>query len=68
MDFDDSAHLDPQSEAEWAELTRVGQRAFGELASHLQTVRERDVWHEPSDAMRAFFDQPLPEQPSSLDR
>jgi len=55
------ASLDPQ---DWDALRQLGHQMVDDMLTHLQTVRERPAWQKPSDEMRAFLAQPLPEHPN----
>lgn len=49
--------LDPE---DWSEIRALGQRIMDEAIDHLAGLRDRPVWQEMPDEVRAAFTGPLP--------
>jgi aromatic-L-amino-acid decarboxylase len=56
--------LDP---VDWSELRGQGHRMLDDMLDYLQGIRQRPVWQEAPDAVRASFHEPLPQAGSGLD-
>lgn len=50
-------NLDPQ---DWDHMAALGHRMVDDMLAWLATVRDRPVWQPVPDAVKAFFQQPLP--------
>jgi len=53
--------LDP---SDWSAFRADAHRALDDALDFLQTVRERPVWREMPDAVKARLDEPFPQEPS----
>ena len=56
--------LDP---ADWAEARATAHRIVDDAVKHLANIRERPVWQEMPDHVRAAFLTPVPNQPAPLE-
>lgn len=56
--------LDP---ADWNEARAVAHRIVDDAVDRLQAVRDRPVWRQMPDGVRAAFASPLPQGPQPLD-
>jgi aromatic-L-amino-acid/L-tryptophan decarboxylase len=56
--------LDPD---DWSPVQALSHRLVDDAISYLREIRDRPVWREPPPNVKAFFDAPLPQSPSSLD-
>ena len=56
--------LDP---ADWTLTRGVAHRMVDDAIRHLDEVRNRPVWREMPEEVRAHFRAPVPQEPSSLD-
>jgi aromatic-L-amino-acid/L-tryptophan decarboxylase len=63
MDENREETLDP---ADWSAAREVAHRAVDDAIAHLGGLRDRPAWRQPPPAVRAFFDQPLPQAPTAL--
>lgn len=59
----DKLDLDP---ADWDAFRAVGHQALDAMIDHLRSLRERPVWREAPDEVRAAFRAPLPDAPREL--
>ena len=55
--------LDPH---DWLEARRVAHQMVDDAITHLSTLRERPVWQQMPDAVRANYHAPAPDQPMPL--
>jgi aromatic-L-amino-acid decarboxylase len=55
--------LDP---ADWGEALTLSRRIVEDAVGYLRDVRERPVWREMPEDVRAFFAAPLPQTPQPL--
>ena len=55
--------LDP---ADWGEVLALSRRIVDEAVGYLRDVRDRPVWREMPEDVRAFFAVPLPRTPQPL--
>lgn len=58
-----SRDLDP---ADWSEFRRLAHAALDDVITHVQTLRERTVWHHTPDETRDRFARSLPVAPRDL--
>lgn len=56
--------LDPEN---WEQSRQLAHKMVDDAIEHLETVRERHVWQEMPDDVRAHFDTPAPMAPQSLE-
>ncbi len=52
--------LDPDN---WEELKELGHKMVDTMLDYLKNQRNYPAWQKPSDEMKAFFDQPIPDEP-----
>ncbi|TGS18833.1 aspartate aminotransferase family protein [Mesorhizobium sp. M2E.F.Ca.ET.209.01.1.1] len=55
--------LDPP---DWAGMGTLSHRILDDAIAYLKEVRERPVWREMPDEVRAFFDAPIPRSPAPV--
>ncbi len=55
-------NLDPQ---DWDEFRQLGHQMMDDMIDHLQSIREQPVWQPIPDDIKAKFDAPLPDEPTS---
>ncbi|TGQ16586.1 MULTISPECIES: aspartate aminotransferase family protein [unclassified Mesorhizobium] len=55
--------LDPP---DWAGMGTLSHRILDDAIAYLKDVRERPVWREMPDEVRAFFDAPIPRSPAPV--
>lgn len=58
------ASLDP---GDWEEVRALSHRIMDDAVDHLRDVRERPVWRDMPEAVRATFTEPLPSGPAPLE-
>lgn len=58
-----SRSLDPQ---DWTSLRANGHRMLDDMLDYIEQIRERPVWQNIPDDVRAKFQQKLPQQPEDL--
>ncbi|MBN1963767.1 MAG: amino acid decarboxylase [Anaerolineae bacterium] len=56
--------LDPQ---DWDAMRALGHRMVDDMLAYLETVRERPVWQPIPDAVKTFFQQPVPQEPQDAE-
>jgi glutamate/tyrosine decarboxylase-like PLP-dependent enzyme len=56
--------LDPQ---DWAAMRALGHRMMDDMMDYLETIRERPIWQQPTEEVKRFLKQPLPESPSAIE-
>ena len=56
--------LDPD---DWSAARALAHKIVDDAVLHLSSVRDRPVWQEMPDAVRAAYLTPLPEQPAPLE-
>lgn len=56
--------LDPE---DWESSRKLAHKMVDDAIQHLATVRERGVWQEMPDTVRAHFDTPVPKTPITLE-
>ena len=56
--------LDPDN---WSELRRLGHRMLDDMLDHMAQLRERPVWTQLPDEVRASFREALPTEATPLD-
>ena len=59
----DEETLDPD---DWSEMLAVSHRIVEDAVAYLRGVRERPVWRDMPDDVRAVFDAPLPRRPEPI--
>ncbi len=57
--------LDP---ADWEEARALAHKIIDDAVIHVSSIRDRGVWREMPDDVRAALRVPLPEEPTSLDQ
>jgi glutamate/tyrosine decarboxylase-like PLP-dependent enzyme len=62
---DHEESLDP---LDWAPTRALAHRMIDDAVTHLSTLRERPVWQQMPEAVRASFKAPLPLGPTPLDQ
>src|SRR5215472_5566518 len=55
--------LDPD---DWSEVERLSHQIIEDAVGHLRDVRDRPVWREVPQEVKAFFASPLPRSPAPL--
>lgn len=55
--------LDP---SDWAEFRELAHSLLDDVITHVETVRQRPVWRNPTDEVHARFSRPLPHKPAEL--
>jgi glutamate/tyrosine decarboxylase-like PLP-dependent enzyme len=55
--------LDP---LDWGEVQSLSHKMIDDAVEYLETVRDRPVWREMPDEVRAAFEAPVPQTPSPL--
>ncbi|WP_192249858.1 pyridoxal phosphate-dependent decarboxylase family protein [Mesorhizobium silamurunense] len=55
--------LDP---SDWADVQALSHRIVDDAIGYLRDVRDRPVWREMPDEVRAFFSAPLPREPAPI--
>jgi aromatic-L-amino-acid/L-tryptophan decarboxylase len=56
--------LDPAS---WKEMEQLAIQMVTDMMSNLSTVRDRKVWQAPTDEVKKYFQQPVPEEGDSVE-
>ncbi|TXR46883.1 pyridoxal phosphate-dependent decarboxylase family protein [Phyllobacterium endophyticum] len=55
--------LDPD---DWSGIQTLSHQVIDDAVGYLRNVRERPVWQDMPDQVRAFFDAPLPKTPAPI--
>lgn len=55
--------LDPD---DWTGMQNLSHQIIDDAVSHVRDVRDRPVWQDMPESVKAFFDTPLPQTPSPL--
>jgi hypothetical protein len=57
----DEETLDPEN---WDQVRALGHRMVDDMVTYLSEVRERPVWQPIPADVKAYFEEPLPQEPS----
>ncbi len=57
--------LDPE---DWDALRALGYRMIDDMLAHIETLRERPIWHPVPDESDAVFNAPVPLQPEGMEK
>lgn len=60
--------LDPATTADWEAVRAVAHRMVDDMLAYLSDVRERPAWRAVPEEAKRRLDEPVPLQPTSLDR